>query len=213
MQHDFFPAAHNRCVIIGGTMKNNFIFNRSCRPAIPRCALMMAALIMLAWSSLAFCGEVHDAARGGDVGKVKALLKTSPDLVLSKDDTGLTPLHYAAQYGHKAMAELLLSNKADVNARDNNGQTPLHYAAQFGKKDVAELLLSNKANVNAKSRGSVTPLHMAAQQGHREIVELLLANKAEVNAKTSFGWTPLFVAAQNGHKDVATLLGQHGGRE
>jgi len=198
---------------IGGTLKINFIFSRTCHFSIPRRALMMSALITLAWSSLAFCGEVHDAARGGDLGKVKALLETSPDLIFSKDDNGLMPLHYAAQYGHKAMAELLLSNKADVNAKDNYGQTPLHYAAQYGHKAMAELLLNNKAEVNAKTKSRVTPLHMAAQQGYQKIAELLLANKAEVNAKTNFGWTPLYVAAQNGHKDVATLLSQHGGRE
>jgi ankyrin repeat protein len=198
---------------IGETMKINIFFSRICHVSLPRRALMMFLLITLAWNSLAFCGEIHDAARDGDLGKVKALLKTGPDLVSGKDDFSRTPLHYAAQYGHRAVAELLLSNKAEVNAKDNYGQTPLHYAAQYGRKDVAELLLSNKADVNAITKSRVTPLHMAAQQGYLEMAELLLVNKAEVNAKTNFGWTPLYVAAHNGHKDVAALLSQHGGRE
>jgi ankyrin repeat protein len=33
--------------------------------------------------------------------------------------------------------ELLLANKADVNAKNNPSQTPLHYAAVYGHKDVA----------------------------------------------------------------------------
>ena len=28
--------------------------------------------------------------------------------------------------GHKDVAELLLANKAEVNAKDNDGETPLH---------------------------------------------------------------------------------------
>ena len=38
----------------------------------------------------------------------------------------MTLLHYAALKNHKDLAELLLANKADVNAKDNYGNTPLH---------------------------------------------------------------------------------------
>ncbi len=81
--------------------------------------LVAVTLVALVWSSLAFCGEIHDAAQNGDLAKVKALLKANPDLVSSKDTNGMTPLHCAAVKGHKDVAELLLANKAEVNARDN----------------------------------------------------------------------------------------------
>jgi ankyrin repeat protein len=80
----------------------------------------VAVLLMaLAWSSLAFCGEIHDASRIGDLAKVKALIKSNPDLVFSKDpnpngynlDNSLgrdwTPLHVAGENGHKEVAALL----------------------------------------------------------------------------------------------------------
>ena len=57
------------------------------------------------------------------------------------------------------MAELLLANKAEVNAKDNGSLTPLHCAALEGHKDVVELLLANKAEVNAKDNNGATPLH------------------------------------------------------
>ena len=98
-------------------------------------------LAVLVWSSLAFCGEIHDAAKNGDLEKVKALLKANPDLVFSKDDKfGGTPLHLAAYWNHKDVLELLLTNKADVNVRDNNGNTPLALAANSNYTEVIELL-------------------------------------------------------------------------
>ena len=77
---------------------------------------------------------------------------------------GGTPLHCAAYHGHKDVAELLLANKAEVNATNNQGETPLHWAAMMGHKDVVELLLANKADVNAKDNQRHTPLHFAASQ-------------------------------------------------
>ena len=73
--------------------------------------------VALAWSSLAFRGEIHDAARKGDLAKVKALLKDHPDLVFSKDNNGETPLHQAVLFGHKDVAELLLAGKAEVQCQ------------------------------------------------------------------------------------------------
>jgi len=163
-------------------------------------------LAALAWSGPVFGNEIHDAAKNGDLAKVQALLKSNPDLVSSKDDRGMTPLHWAASEGRKDVAEFLLTNKADVNAKNNNGQTPLADAAFSGKRDVAELLLVNNADVNAKDNYGWTPLHAAADNGHKDVAELLLANKAGVNAKNDIGWTPLHYAAQGGHKDVVGLL-------
>ena len=147
------------------------VFSRLCHlPSLRLAAVMLAAL---AWSSPAFCGEIHDSARDGNLKKVKALLKHNPALISSKDNNGGMPLHEAAFNGHKDVAELLLDKKAGVNARDNNGATPLHYAAFNGHKDVVELLLANKAEVNARDNNGKTPLQLAAQNGHKDVAELL----------------------------------------
>ena len=54
-------------------------------------------LVVLAWSSLAICGEIHNAVKSGDLEKIHALLTNNPDLVFSKDYGGWTPLHWAAR--------------------------------------------------------------------------------------------------------------------
>ena len=183
-------------------------FSRSCHSPIPRCAA--ALLIALACSCLASGGEIDEAVRDGDSAKVKALVKDNPELVFSKDTNNWTPLHYAAWFGHKDVAELLLANKANVNAKNNYGWTPLHGAAVKGQEDVAALLLDEKAEVNATDKDSFTPLHFAVQAGHKDVVELLLANKAEVNTKGINGSTPLHDSVSKDHKDIVELLLAHG---
>jgi len=197
----------------GGTMHKKYAFFSGLYHS-PIVCLAAVMLVALAWGSRAFCGEIHDAAKRGDVETVRKLLKGDPNLVFSQDvSSGATPLHYAAQEGHKDVAELLLANHADVNAKTFNGATPLHLAAQRGHKDVVELLLANHARVNAKALNGATPLHVAAAFGQKDVVEVLLANHAEVNVTANEGDTPLRVAEQEGHEDVADLLRRHGGHE
>jgi len=84
------------------------------------------------------------AALSGDAEMAQALLKGKPSLVFARDDERMTALHMAAVKGHREVTELLLVNKADVNAR-SKGLTPLHFAANGNNRDVIELLLANHA--------------------------------------------------------------------
>jgi len=190
-------------------------FSRLRHSPIPRRAVIaLVMLAVLAWGSPAFCGEIHDATRRGNLEEVKALLTLHPELVFSMDMVGNTPLHLAALYGREKIAELLLANKADVNARASSGRTPLHMAALVGHKDLVELLLANNAEVNAFARNGDTPLHLAAAWGHKaDVVELLLAHGADVNARDLGGYTPSQAAAKRGYKDMEELLRQHAAQE
>jgi ankyrin repeat protein len=120
-----------------------------------------------------FVHKVDDAARAGDLEKVKTLLKSDPGLVFSKGDDGGTPLNYAAYGGHKDVAEFLLATKANVNAVNYSVMTPLHSAAMNGNKDMTELLLANKADVNARDSSNETPLHLAVIKEHKDVADLL----------------------------------------
>lgn len=175
-------------------------------PMIDLMRAVFAIAIVLAGSTSAFCGDIHDAAKVGDLAKVKALLKTNPALVSSKDDHSDTPLKIAASDGHKDIVALLLDSKADPNARDSVGATPLHWAALKGDKDVAALLLAHKADVNARATPGWTPLQLAAASGNKALVQLLLDNKADVSAVDDQGWTALARARDQHHDDVAELL-------
>jgi len=209
--------------------------NATLRVAIPLAisVALWAANILLARTYLsrvaptATAANIFVAAGHGELKTVRALLKENPDLVHSADTSdngwGNTPLHLAAGNCYQDVAELLIANKADVNARGSDGGTPLHRAADGGCKNTAELLLANKADIGAKDSDGQTPLHRAAGECNawagrandcKSVVELLLAHGAEVNAEDSVGKTPL----QEGvgpkyNKDIVEMLRQHGAHE
>jgi ankyrin repeat protein len=70
--------------------------------------------------------------------------------------------------------DLLIINKADVNAKDNvGGETPLWAASITGHRDTVQVLLDHGAAVNARSKNGETPLTVAISEHHRDVAELL----------------------------------------
>jgi len=86
-------------------MKTNLCFGCIVNSRIPRLAFI--TLVLLVWSGSTFSGEIHEAAEGGNLAKVKALLLEDPNLINARDNQGRTSLWYAKNYGHKNMYEFL----------------------------------------------------------------------------------------------------------
>jgi hypothetical protein len=117
---------------------------------------------------------IHDAVRADQLATVQALLNGDPHRVFSRDDASKTPLHWAALYGYKGAAALLLAKKAEVDAKDIFGERPLHKAAANGKPGMVDFLLSMGADVNAKDTpGGWTPLRHAAFRREEYVAALL----------------------------------------
>jgi 26S proteasome non-ATPase regulatory subunit 10 len=162
----------------------------------------LALALVIMWSTPAMCQQIHKAVKDNNLPEVRQLLKNDPDLVLTKDENGFTPLHLAAANGHRDMVDLLLTTKADVNAKDNSGSTPLHQAAaaQGEHSDIVEVLLARKANVDAADRQGLTPLHYALLADNPDVAKWLLNHGANANVKDNkAGHSPLILAAAKGY--------------
>jgi ankyrin repeat protein len=92
-----------------------------------------------------------------------------------------TPLHLAVEQQTVAIAEMLLTHKADVNGPDDYGQTPLFRAINKADSKMVELLLTNNADTGALNRDGVTPLAKAVEFKNAAIVEQLLEKGANPN--------------------------------
>ncbi len=151
---------------------------------------------------------VADAARRGDGSAVRALLTQGADVNAPQGD-GMTAIHWAAEHGDQAMADMLLFAGSNVAAVTRLGQyTPLHLAARSGSAPLVAALLKAGAAVSAlSSTGAVTPLHLAASAGNAAVVTMLLDKGADINAKeTEWGQTPLMFAASADRLDVVKVL-------
>jgi ankyrin repeat protein len=153
-----------------------------------------------------------EAVKTNGLAQVKALLQSSPEQIQATDERGLTALHWAADLGHKAAAELLVAHGAPVNRATDKGWTPLHHAVRQEHLEVVQWLLAQQAEVNTKTSTRTTPLMLAAGFAYNEaIAKLLLAAQADIDAKDQFGNTALLLAAGvPGQKNLAELLVQAG---
>jgi ankyrin repeat protein len=197
------------------------------RRFLPSGSVLLAALSLLALgsASLAFAEPIHDAARKGDVKKLKELLQADPKLVSAKDNDGDTPLHVAALHGQLAAAQFLIGAGADVNAKNNyppflpddlnqvysssNHQDPVILLQVQSAHRTREL---NSQGVDTRElKNGYTPLDLAEfANNHNKLVQLLVAHGANVNAQSDSGATPLFWAVMRDEKDDVKFLLDHG---
>lgn len=100
--------------------------------------------------------KLYRAAREGNVGEVKRLLRAGADPDIA-DKRGLTPLHQAAYWGESEIVGLLLKAGAAPNLDNGQGWTPLHSAALAGgMKSRKEIIAQLKA---AGGKDDITDKH------------------------------------------------------
>ncbi|HPZ08161.1 MAG TPA: ankyrin repeat domain-containing protein, partial [Candidatus Eremiobacteraeota bacterium] len=80
------------------------------------------------------------------------------------------------------IAELLLSEGANINAKDIDGETPFHWLSWNGSyKLLAHMLITEGADINAKNNFGATPLNLAIWNKKKKFVEFLKSMGAKEN--------------------------------
>ena len=129
------------------------------------------------------------------VESVMTCLATSAD-VESRDDSGDTPLHFAAGFSdNPAVIDVLVAAGADVESRDDSGLTPLHRAAGFSDNPaVIDALVAAGADVESRDNIDIglTPMHIAARRiDSSAAIDALVAAGADIESRDNAGATPL----------------------
>ena len=176
------------------------------------------------------------AVATGAPGAVGMLLMGGADPGVRDPDTREMPLHIVATYDSfayikgtaTAIADLLLSFGADIEARDAEGNTPLHVATRtsldwernleildirsrwYGTPErpvhLAEFLIDQGANLEARDPEGRTSLHLAARQSKSGMSTLLLSVGADLDAMDKHGETPCQTAVRLGRMTDPDVL-------
>ncbi len=160
--------------------------------------------LMAVFSVAVMGGELHDAARNGDLETIKKL--ATPSTINSLDDNERSVLSCAAANGQLDVVKWLLKHGADPNL--SNWQSPLSQACFYGHYDVARILLENGADPNFTTHTGATPLSEAVDQTKgAKMVELLIAYGADVSwLDRNTKGTLLHKAAYNCEPGMVQLL-------
>ncbi|TDG41795.1 hypothetical protein AWZ03_011782 [Drosophila navojoa] len=178
-------------------------------------------------NALHYCAA-QDLEQTRDLVAAASIAIAAPELLESADEDGFTPLHLAVIQGNLAMVNLLLANKADVNAVDNEGHSVVHWATVCGEIEALRAVLAAGASVAKPDVNGGTPLHYAAQmcgasydnkqQSNSsklalEILGILLAHpQASVDVQDKDGRQPLLWAASAGSAKAVIALVKAGAR-
>ena len=92
--------------------------------------------------------QLHEAAKTGDIAKVRNLIGEGHSVNAVDTRFGLTPLHYAVRNGRVEAARLLIENGASLNQPSTQGITPLDWAAEYLGPDQRNFLLRIAAGDN-----------------------------------------------------------------
>lgn len=173
-------------------------------------AALCAAPVMAQTST-----ALHTAVQEQDVDQVKALLATPEGMLLleARDAQGRTALLLATILDLNAIAEVLISAGANVNAQDKQQDSPYLLAGARGKLPILRLALAlaHRADLRSTNRFGGTALTPAAERGHVEAVRLLIAAGVDVNQVNRLGWTALLeaiISSSGGpaHQDIVRQL-------
>jgi hypothetical protein len=142
-------------------------------------------------------GKLIDAVQRGQVDRVREVLDIDGALVDQRDESGATPLHYAALNGQRKVVQLLLERGANINSADGRfGATPAGWAIEYLRESGGYLGIE------------LDDLTHAIQIGDAHWVARFLKRFPSLREMSDTTGTPFRqLAEHSGNEEIARLFG------
>ncbi|XP_056113335.1 histone-lysine N-methyltransferase EHMT1a isoform X4 [Rhinichthys klamathensis goyatoka] len=152
--------------------------------------------------------QLYFSAKRGELQRILHMLVEGVDPNLRMDnEKRKTPLHCAAEEGHKEICHILVQAGANLDMCDVEQRTPLMYACENNHLETVKYLLKAGASTGHKDMRGSTCLHLAARKGHTGVLQYLLSMASiDVNCKDDGGWAPLTWATENMRLEQMKML-------
>ncbi|KAK3217637.1 hypothetical protein Dsin_011607 [Dipteronia sinensis] len=151
--------------------------------------------------SLPSLSSLSDAIKGDDIGSLKSILSTKPEILeLAAQIWPEDP--FIRAYNSKSLRvikEIGTRKPEFVRTKKEDGNTILHLACATGDKEMVSVLVRIDSELCCvKNNLSMTPLHTAVKHGHGDVVrELVSACPESLGIQTSQLETAFHVAVKN----------------
>uniref|UniRef100_A0A8C1V0J5 Euchromatic histone-lysine N-methyltransferase 1a n=1 Tax=Cyprinus carpio TaxID=7962 RepID=A0A8C1V0J5_CYPCA len=152
--------------------------------------------------------QLYFSAKRGELQRILHMLVEGVDPNLRMDsEKRKTPLHCAAEEGHKEICHILLQAGANLDICDAEQRTPLMYACENNHLETVKYLLKAGASTGHKDMRGSTCLHLAARGGHTGVLQYLVSMPSiDINCKDDGGWAPLTWATENKNLEQVKML-------
>ena len=142
-------------------------------------------------------------------GSVQSWLITSRT-IKSKDGSGNSVLHYAAEWQYGDAITSLLAKGADISVKNANGETALFSAVKTNNPSIIKLIVEGGAEVLARDNLGSTAMHTAVRWDAPSSIDTLVDYGLSVNVQNSSGKSPLAEAVVSSKYDIAQKLLSYG---